>query len=577
MDQWLAKINKLANWQAAIVIAVIGFIDFFTGLTNPFMHDDIDQIVNNPVVHHLRNIRLFFEGGTFYHGNGIAPLSGAYYRPLMTTVFSLLYTMFGLHPLAYHLFQLALCIGVAILIYLFLRYSFNPLLALLLSLVFLVHPINSQDVYAIPSIQEPLFLFFGMLALLLLLRSSTMRSLPVVAICLLLSLLSKETGVLFVIIAALYLFWFDRKRLLPFAGLTIPLVVLWLVLRIHAVKSGTLFNVPIERLSLAGRLLTLPAIVLFYLTKLIFPLKLASGYYWVYPTFSIRYVLLPLLIVIVAAAVLVYVSLIIRRRVTNAMFMTYLFFSIWLVLGLLPHLQIAPLDMTVSETWFYFPLIGALGMLGVALVAFQTRVRTSWFLVAAIVIIGVLGFRTALRGLDWKNEYTLAQHDLAASKEDYGADDIIAVHLAEAGKYSEAKPYALLSTSNIPRATSYSNLGRILIGLGDYPGAVKAFNQGSQVGDDKVLVDNIAGLSLIYGEPSDYKQFYTVAIAKYPHDAFLWTCLAIFAQKNGDKATAKDAIANAVTQGLVLKYIYDGIMNDRPFTYSFVNKNIYVP
>src|SRR6266550_635536 len=111
MDQWLAKINKLTAWQAAIIIAVIGFAVFFTGLKNPFIGDDIDQIVDSIPVHSIANLPLFFEGSTFYMGQGLAPLGGVYYRPLMITVFSLIYTLFGPHPVFFHLFQLTLIIA----------------------------------------------------------------------------------------------------------------------------------------------------------------------------------------------------------------------------------------------------------------------------------------------------------------------------------------------------------------------------------------------------------------------------------------------------------------------------------
>src|SRR5665213_1777591 len=200
----LAKLNKITSWQAGLIIAVLGFAFYFTGLTNSFQGDDVYQIVNNVPVHSITHIKLFFEGGTFYNGHGLAPLSGVYFRPLMMTVFSLLYTLFGPHPIYFHLFQLALCIGSSIILYLFFRYSFKPALALSLSLVFLLHPLNSQVAYAIPSMQDALFFFFGILALYLLLRLKSVRSLLLVAACLFLSLLSKESGLLFTSMALLY-------------------------------------------------------------------------------------------------------------------------------------------------------------------------------------------------------------------------------------------------------------------------------------------------------------------------------------------------------------------------------------
>jgi hypothetical protein len=133
LKNMLAKINKLSCWQAIIIISVIGFAVFFTGLTNPFQGDDFAQIVNNIPVHSITNIKLFFEGGTFYNGGGLTPLTGVYFRPLMTTVFSLIYTPFGPHPIYFHLFQLLVYIGGAIFLFLFLKYSFKTLLALVLA------------------------------------------------------------------------------------------------------------------------------------------------------------------------------------------------------------------------------------------------------------------------------------------------------------------------------------------------------------------------------------------------------------------------------------------------------------
>src|SRR6266571_1779293 len=165
MQRFLAKINKLDPWQAACIIAVIGLCVFFTGLTNPFEGDDTYQIVNNPPVHSIKNIVTFFESSTFYNG---AKLSGDYYRPTMTVVFSLLYTLFGPHTVAFHIMQLALYLASAFILYLVFKRFLKPALALALALIFLVHPLNPQIVYAIPTMQDALFFFFGILGLWLL-------------------------------------------------------------------------------------------------------------------------------------------------------------------------------------------------------------------------------------------------------------------------------------------------------------------------------------------------------------------------------------------------------------------------
>ncbi len=290
----------------------------------------------------------------------------------MMTVFSLIYTIFGSHPFYFHLVQLLFCIGSSIILYLFFRFSFKPVLALFLSLVFLLHPINSQVAYAIPSMQDALYFFFGILALWILVRFKSIKSLAIAATCLFLSLLAKETGILFIALSLLILFWYNKKRLYPFIGIMVFPITLYLVLKTNAVGLlGTNpDNAPIDNMSLMGRLFTAPSIVLSYIIKFIFPWNLASAYYWVHPTFSFSNFLLPLIIDLGVLSILVNMALLIRKRAPNAHYRAYLLFATWSALGILVHIQIIPLDFTASEPWFYFSSAGVLGMIGIIVITF---------------------------------------------------------------------------------------------------------------------------------------------------------------------------------------------------------------
>ena len=157
-------------WLSAVALLLIGLAVFMTGLANPFMGDDSAQIVDNVPVHSLTNIPAFFGESTFYDGHNQAHLTGIYYRPLMTTIYSVIYSIFGPQPIAFHVVQLLLGIGCAFMLYLFLAYSVNSVLAFLAAVIFLVHPINSQTLFAIASMQDVLCFLFGMTALWLLLR-----------------------------------------------------------------------------------------------------------------------------------------------------------------------------------------------------------------------------------------------------------------------------------------------------------------------------------------------------------------------------------------------------------------------
>ncbi len=531
----LDKINKLTNWQVALIIVALGLVVFFSGLNNPFQGDDIGQILNNTPVHSVQNIRLFFEGSTFYDG-GSGNLIGVYYRPLMTTVFSVLYTLFGPHPVYFHLFQMLLGIGSAVFLYLFFRYSFKPALALCLSLIFLLHPLSSQVLFAIPAMQDALFFFFGILAMWLLVRFHSAKSLILVATCLFLSLLSKESGMLFVIMTLLYLCWWERKRLLPFIGIITGPIIVWFVLRVSAVGLFAHItsnpNAPIQKLGLLDRLMNLPSIELFYINKFFFPYRLASGYYWVHSSYSFRYFLLPLLIDLVVVALVIYVGLLIRRKAAKSQFFTYVFFAAWMSIGLLLSAQILPSDMTVSESWFYFPMVGVLGMIGTAWAAFPPRIRLnrSVMLAVMIVIIGLLGVRTGTRGLEWRSEYILAKHDIAVSPENFSAYISLANSLTNQGKYEQAKAAAEKSIDLYPTFSNYYDLGVVSVNLGDYSGAYNAYSNSLkyQTGNRLQTYERAALLALVtQANQEDTKQLLTRATEEYPQASNLWLYRAI--------------------------------------------------
>jgi hypothetical protein len=156
--------------------------------------------------------------------------------------------------------------------------------------------LNSEEVFAIPVMQDTLYFFFGILGIYALLRFTSIKSLIIPVACFTLALLAKETGGLFLIMAVIYLFWWDRKRLLPFLGLAVPLLIAYLLMRHHAVGTFNNPNIaPIDIVSLKARILTMPSIFLFYIIKFIFPWHLSINYFWVDKSFTLSGVLLPLL------------------------------------------------------------------------------------------------------------------------------------------------------------------------------------------------------------------------------------------------------------------------------------------
>src|SRR5205823_4064444 len=107
--------NNLPNKQVALILATTGLVVFFIGLASPFQGDDGPQIVDSAPVHSIANIGTLFSSSTFYNGQ---QLTGLYYRPMMTSVFALIYSLFGANSIPFHLVQLGIYVAAAFILYL---------------------------------------------------------------------------------------------------------------------------------------------------------------------------------------------------------------------------------------------------------------------------------------------------------------------------------------------------------------------------------------------------------------------------------------------------------------------------
>ncbi len=560
---------------AAAILLVAGFVVYFTGLSNPFLGDDSSQIVDNPVVHSLANTALLFEGGTFYSNGGIAPLAGPFYRPLMSLSFAIILAVFGSNPFYFHLVQLLLAVGASFLVFLIFRYSFSFTLSLVLALVFLVHPLDSQVVFAIASMQDVLFFFFGALAIWLLLRFRSIRSLAFVAASLFVSMLAKESGIVFLVMALLYLWWFDeRRRLWAFLKIAAVPVVIYVVLRVHAVSAlRSLGDTPIDKLGLASRLKQDPALLWLYITKLFFPMRLASEYLWVNKSIGLQNFWVPLVLDLCLIGLAVAGGRLVHRLGNVAMYRTYQFFAVWCVAGLLLVMQAVPLDMTACETWCYFSMAGLLGMIGVVATVVRPRFEKRWVLPLVCVVILVFGIRTGLRGGDWSSATKLAKTNILSSRDDYVDDLQLAQVLVANGDYKDAKPYVTRSVAIFPTDTNYIAQGAVLGHEGDYKDAEDSYFNSIKIRPSVYAAEDISELSLVYGNASESEKFVKYALTEYPQDTNLWQSLAVMYDENGDNADAQGALTKAALYGQVPPFIYNAVMSNAALVINLPNLN----
>ena len=549
------------NVKAIVYLAIVGFAVFFNSFFNGFALDDFPQIVDNPVVHSM-NIPAFFQGSTFYMGPGVK-LEGAYYRPFVSIFVSFIYSIFGSSAGAFHFFQVLLFITNACLLFLFLKHFFKSSIAFVLALLFLIHPINSENAFYIANMQDVLFFFFGIIALLLLKNVKSQVELLSVSLCLLASIFSKETGILFFAISLVYTYIYKRIYILPLFACMLISFFVYFPLRAAAIGEVAQ-NAPIQLLDLPQRLLNTPDIFLYYIKTFFFPLQLSQSYLWVHTTVTVNNFFLPLLSVLLFASLLVLLGTLIRRK-SHSQFQLHCFFAIWFFIGILAHSQIVPLDQTVAEHWFYFPIIGLMGILGVLAHTWHLRVNNKYVVAILLIICILLSVRTFSRSYDWRNEYALASRDIQVSPDSHSLHYSLSHYYSTQGKHKEAIIHAQKSIDLFPTIINYTYLGNAYFYTKDLGRAEEAYLQALKLGDNYYAYVNLATV-YINTDPLEALSFVPKAVEKYPLDATLWYKLAVLEYTYGDRNKAKAAIERAYMYNKSTEFstAYNFIMNDTP-------------
>jgi len=175
------------------IIVIVGFIVYYKALFGQFIWDDLFNIVNNPFIHSVGNIFSVFVS------QQESPVNIRFYRPAVFSLYTLIYSLFGQSTFFYHLVQLLLHLTNVSLIFLLFKKFFNKNIAFFLSLIFLIHPINTETVAYISNTQDILYFFFGIFALYLFqrLEKYNIRQLILIGMLLLLSIYLKNQELYF--------------------------------------------------------------------------------------------------------------------------------------------------------------------------------------------------------------------------------------------------------------------------------------------------------------------------------------------------------------------------------------------
>ena len=284
---------KKLKLSLGLIIAAFAFILYAQSIAYNYTLDD------HPVIDYNRFTTQGFAGiptliKTDYWYGDKGKDGGPIYRPTSVIMFAIVWQFFGNSPHIYHLMNVILYVITALVLFLLLCRLFEQqslLFPFVCSLLYITHPLHTEVVNNIKSADEILCFLFGILSMYFVVKSVSSKfilNIILSGICFFVSLISKESGVSFLLIIPLTMYFFTdisfRKLAatsLGFLGVTL----IYFIIRHEVLKSvpeantiSYLANSLITAPDFISRETTAFFIQLKYFILLIFPYYLTCDY-----------------------------------------------------------------------------------------------------------------------------------------------------------------------------------------------------------------------------------------------------------------------------------------------------------
>ncbi len=501
-------------------------------LTNNYSFDDEYVIVNN------KRVEQGFSGiSKVFKSRYIESSDQNFgYRPITLASFAIEYEMFGATPAVSHFFNLLLYIITCLLLYKILRSLFKHshwFLPLIITILFVIHPIHSEVVNNVKSRDELLCFLFALLALASAIKYARKPQnawLLGVFVFMVLSFLSKLSSLTFLAIIPLTLYFFEnanKKILLKIIGVLLLPILIYKLINTQLIDAeGNRSLLFIENpLFVNGanffEKIPMAFYTVFYYIKLLFvPHPLIS--YYGYDHVSIvgwenMYVWLGVIITIPLA---VFTILKLKTKSILAYGLAFFFISISMYSNL-----VKPAVGIIAERFAYIPSLGFCIVLGwLLLKIFKVDViNTSSekfpklnyvFLGIVSILVLVSSVKVFSRNLDWKNLVTILERDLEIAPKSVKLNMLLANDLFESATVKNVKEkekdslfersafYYNQALSTYPEHTpAHNNLGVLYNMTGDFQKSQEHFLKASQ--DENPTAQTFFNLGLSYQANGD--------------------------------------------------------------------------
>jgi hypothetical protein len=446
-----SNVPSLPSWKGIVVVLALTFAVYVPTLRYNFVHDDRGQIVENPAVHSWHLVPGYF---TSHVWAAVMPEElGNYYRPFFLLWLRINDVVFGNHAWGWHLTTILAHLFTTLLVYLLaFRLGISRDAALLVALIFGLHPAHIEAVAWVSGVTEPLL---GILLIASFLayvqwRLESARKWKLISLALFaLALGEKETALILPGLLLLYDWIFGTewgrplglRRIVAWCGEALRrtwpyffLVALYVPARVYALKG---FSHAVTPLSNEQLVFTWPSLIWFWIRHLIWPAGLSTFYDFpavVHPT--LRNFILPGIFDVCVGGALFFA---VRRTRTAT------FFAVWLVLPLIPllNLRVFVANDFAHDRYLYLPSVGLATLIALLLKkvcggAPQWRGIPVSLLAAVLCLAAVLSFGTVTQSFYFRDNLTFYAYNLSRAPHNPAVESDYAAILAERGLYGPA-------------------------------------------------------------------------------------------------------------------------------------------
>ncbi|MBE2219004.1 MAG: tetratricopeptide repeat protein [Ignavibacteria bacterium] len=539
--------NRSILYTILIIIAV-SLISYSSILDNSFTNwDDEEMLVNNPTVRSLsaHNIYEIFTTPRLNH-----------YHPLVTISYAVEYHFFELNPFVYHLINLIFHIASSILVFLVILKLFRKYnIALIVSILFAVHPLHVESVAWITERKDMLYSFFMLLSLYFYIVDSQRKDKKLsfyVFLFFILSCLSKASAVTFPIILIAVDYFQNKEFHIRTLKEKIPLFVVSILFGIINLKAqysqhfeGMQLEVP--NFAFYDRILIFFYNYCFYIYQAIFPINLSAFYPYPDPlkgSLPVLFYLAPILFGLI-------IYLLYRFSKSDKILV---FGILFYTITILPVLQIIPVGRAIAADRFaYIPLLGVFLIVAYYMdklytLSLKKPILQKLALGLFIVYVLLLSYSTRVQGEIWKNSMTLYSDMISKYPNNAIGYNNRGTLFLENRKYTEAEnDFTSAIRVNANYAAAYNNLGLVYSAKANYDKAIEYFNKAIEL--NSRYAEAYMSLGLVYSNKNEIDKsidYYKKAVDIDPNFAIAYNNLGKAYGTKGDNNSAISSFRKAV-------------------------------